>query len=470
MPETLRYDAVVIGAGTGGYPAGIRLGQLGVKAVVIDKEYAGGVCLNVGCIPSKALIHAAKMFDKVKHLDDLGIKVPGPPTIDMEKLQQWKGSVVKKLTGGVVQLLKGNKSDYIDGEATFVSPRELDVKKKDGTVVRIETKNVIVATGARPIQIPGFTFDGKRVIDSTQALALTAVPKRLVVIGGGYIGLELGTVYAKLGSKVTVVEMLPTVLAGMEPDCVRVVAQKLKKMGIEVILEARAKSWEDKGDRAVVTIEGKGGPVTLDADQILVTVGRKPTTSGFGLDKIGVKLDERGFIVTDKAQRTNVVGVYATGDCTPGPMLAHKSSKEAEVAAEVIAGRKAEQDARTIPAVVFTDPEIATTGLTEEQAKAGGRKIKVGKYPFAVLGRALSVNDTDGFAKVIGDAATGEVLGVHIVGNGASDLISEAALAIEMGAVLDDLSLTIHPHPTLPEAVMEAAKAALGEAIHILNR
>jgi dihydrolipoamide dehydrogenase len=463
MPETLRYDAVVIGAGTGGYPAGIRLGQLGVKAVVIDKEYAGGVCLNVGCIPSKALIHAAKMFDKVKHLDDLGIKVPGPPTIDMEKLQQWKGSVVKKLTGGVVQLLKGNKSDYIDGEATFVSPRELDVKKKDGTVVRIETKNVIVATGARPIQIPGFTFDGKRVIDSTQALALTAVPKRLVVIGGGYIGLELGTVYAKLGSKVTVVEMLPTVLAGMEPDCVRVVAQKLKKMGIEVILEARAKSWEDKGDRAVVTIEGKGGPVTLDADQILVTVGRKPTTSGFGLDKIGVKLDERGFIVTDKAQRTNVVGVYATGDCTPGPMLAHKSSKEAEVAAEVIAGRKAEQDART-------DPEIATTGLTEEQAKAGGRKIKVGKYPFAVLGRALSVNDTDGFAKVIGDAATGEVLGVHIVGNGASDLISEAALAIEMGAVLDDLSLTIHPHPTLPEAVMEAAKAALGEAIHILNR
>jgi dihydrolipoamide dehydrogenase len=470
MPETLRYDAVVIGAGTGGYPAGIRLGQLGVKAVVIDKEYPGGVCLNVGCIPSKALIHAAKMFDKVKHLDDIGIHVPGAPTIDMVELQKWKAGVVKKLTSGVVQLLKGNKSEFLDGEATFVSPRELDVKKKDGTVVRIEAKNVVVATGSRPIQIPGFTFDGKRVIDSTQALALTAVPKRLVVIGGGYIGLELGTVYAKLGSKVTVVEMLPTILAGMEPDCVRVVAQKLKKMGVEVILEAKAKSWEDKGDRAVVTIETKGGPVALDADQILVTVGRKPTTGGFGLDKIGVKLDERGFIITDRMQRTNVVGVYATGDCTPGPMLAHKSSKEAEVAAEVIAGRKSEQDARTIPAVVFTDPEIATTGLTEEQAKAGGRKIKVGKYPFAVLGRALSVNDTDGFAKVIGDAETGEVLGVHVVGNGASDLISEAALAIEMGAVLDDLSLTIHPHPTLPEAIMEAAKAALGEAIHILNR
>ncbi|HKA90410.1 MAG TPA: dihydrolipoyl dehydrogenase [Haliangiales bacterium] len=470
MAETLRYDAVVIGAGTGGYPAGIRLGQLGVKSVVIDKEYAGGVCLNVGCIPSKALIHAAKMFDKVKHLDDLGIGVPGAPTIDMVKLQQWKTGVVKKLTTGVTQLLKGNKSDFIDGEATFVSPRELDVKKKDGTVVRIETKNVIVATGSRPMQIPGFTFDKKRVIDSTDALALTAVPKRLVVVGGGYIGLELGTVYAKLGSKVTVVEMLPTILAGMEPDCVRVVAQKLKKMGIEVVLEAKAKSWEDKGDRAVVTIETKGGLATLDADQILVTVGRKPTTSGFGLDKIGVKMDERGFIITDRMQRTNVVGVYATGDCTPGPMLAHKSSKEAEVAAEVIAGHKAEQDARTIPAVVFTDPELATTGLTEEQAKAGGRKIKVGKYPFAVLGRALSVNDTDGFAKVIGDAETGEVLGVHIVGNGAGDLIAEASLAIEMGAVLDDLSLTIHAHPTLPEAIMEAAKAALGEAIHIMNR
>jgi len=470
MAETLRYDAVVIGAGTGGYPCGIRLGQLGVKALVIDKTYPGGVCLNVGCIPSKAVIHAAKMFDKVKHLDDLGISVPGAPTIDMVKMQKWKEGIVKKLTTGVVQLLKGNKSDYLDGEATFVSPRELDVKKKDGTTIRVETKSVVVATGSLPIQIAGFTFDGKRVIDSTGALALTEVPKRMVVVGGGYIGLELGTVYAKLGSKVTVVEMLPTVLAGMEPDCVRVVAQKLKKLGIEVILEAKAKSWEDKGDRAVVTIDTKGGPVTLDADTILVTVGRKPTTSGFGLDKIGVKLDERGFIITDKMQRTNVPGVYATGDCTPGPMLAHKSTKEGEVAAEVIAGRKSEQDSRSIPAVVFSDPEIASTGLTEEQAKAGGRKIKVGKYPFAVLGRALSVNETEGFAKVIGDAETGEVLGVHIVGNGASDLISEAALAIEMGAVLDDISLTIHPHPTMPEAVMEAAKAALGEAIHILNR
>jgi dihydrolipoamide dehydrogenase len=255
---------------------------------------------------------------------------------------------------------------------------------------------------------------------------------------------------------------------------VRVVAQKLKKLGVEVVLEAKAKSWEDKGDRAVVTIETSdkskgGGTAQLDADVILVTVGRKPTTSDFGLDKIGVKL-ERGFIVTDKQQRTNVPGVYAVGDCTPGPMLAHKSTKEGEVVAEVIAGRRAEMDARTIPAVVFTDPEIATTGLTEEQAKAEGRKVKVGKYPFAVLGRALSVNDTDGFAKIVADAETEEILGVHVVGGAASDLISEAALAIEMGAVLHDISLTIHPHPTMPEALMEAAAAALGEAIHIVNR
>jgi len=333
----------------------------------------------------------------------------------------------------------------------------------------VESKNIVVATGSTPIQIPGFTFDQKRVIDSTGALALTTLPKRMVVVGGGYIGLELGTVYAKLGTKVTVVEALPSILTGIDAECVRVVAQKLKKMGVEVVLEAKASSWEDKGDRAVVTIETKGGKAQLDADVILVTVGRKPTTSGFGLDKIGVKM-ERGFIVVDKQQRTNVPGVYAVGDCTPGPMLAHKSTKEGEVVAEVIAGRRAEMDVRTIPAVVFTDPEIATTGLTEEQAKAEGRKVKHGKYPFAVLGRALSVNETDGFAKIVADAETEEVLGVHVVGAAASDLISEAALAIEMGAVLHDISLTVHPHPTMPEALMEAAAAALGEAIHLVNR
>ena len=475
MAEVERYDAIVIGSGTGGYPTAIRLGQLGVKTLIIEKQNVGGVCLNVGCIPSKSLIHAAKMFDKIKHLGDLGIAVPGAPTIDLVATQKWKETVVGKLTGGVRTLLKANKATLLEGTATFVAANALEVKKADGSTVRVEAKSIVIATGSTPIEIPGFTFDGKRVIDSTGALALKELPKRMVVVGGGYIGLELGTVYAKLGTKVTVVEALPSLLTGVDAECVKVVAQKLRKMGVEVVLEAKAKSFEDKGDRAVVTIETSsssakgGGTATLDADVILVTVGRKPTTQNLGLDKIGVKLD-RGFIVTDKQQKTNVAGVYAVGDCTPGPMLAHKSTKEGEVAAEVIAGRRAEMDARTIPAVVFTDPEIATTGLTEEQAKAQGRKVKVGKYPFAILGRALSVNETDGFAKIVADAETEEVLGVHVVGAAASDLISEAALAIEMGAVLHDISLTVHPHPTMPEALMEAAAAALGEAIHLINR
>jgi dihydrolipoamide dehydrogenase len=379
--------------------------------------------------------------------------------------------VVAKLTGGVKTLLKGNGTEYMEGEATFVSPGVLDVKKPDGSTVRIEAKSIIVATGSRPIQIPGFAFDGKRVLDSTGALALTEIPKRLAVVGGGYIGMELGTVFAKLGTKVTVVEALPNILTGIEPDCVKIVERKLKKLGIEVLTEVKAKGWEDKGDRAVLSIEQKEGTIAkLDCDKILVTVGRRPNTDALGLDKAGIKLNERGFVVVDKQLRTNVANHYAIGDCAVGIMLAHKATKEGEIAAEVIAGKKAEMDAKTIPAVVFTDPEIASAGLTEAEAKASGRKLRVGKYPFSVHGRALSVNEPDGFAKVIADAETEEVLGVHVVGANAAELISEGALAIEMGAVLHDIGLTVHPHPTLPEAIMEAAKAALGEAIHLVNK
>ena len=470
MSDVKQYDAVIVGSGPGGYAAGIRLGQLGLKAVVIERDQTGGVCLNVGCIPSKALIHAAKTFDKIKHADELGITVAAP-TIDWAKTIAWKQTVVGKMTSGVKTLLKGNKCDLIEGEASFVNPREVTVKAKDGTVTKLATKNLIVATGSRPIVIPGFTPDGKRVLDSTGALALTTIPKRMAVIGGGYIGLELGTVYAKLGTKVTIVEALPGILAGIEPDCVKVVAQKLKKTGVEVLLEAKAKGWEEKGDRAVLTLTAKdGSEVKLDTDVILVTVGRRPNTDGANLAALGVKLDPKGFIITDAQQRTNVAGVYAIGDCATGIMLAHKAGKEAEVAAEVIAGKKAAMDAKTIPAVVFTDPEIASAGLTEDQAKAAGRKTKVGKYPFAALGRAQAINDTDGFAKVVIDAETEEILGIHVVGGGASDLISEAALAIEMGAFAHDVGLTVHPHPTLPEALMEAAKASVGEAIHLINR
>jgi dihydrolipoamide dehydrogenase len=468
-----QVDAIVIGSGPGGYVAGIRLGQLGVKTVVVERENAGGVCLNVGCIPSKALIHAAKTFDKLGHAGDMGIVVKTPPTIDVARLQEWKGGIVKKLTSGVKALLKGNKAEFVAGAARLDGQGANGHKvvvEAEGKSTTYEARSVVLATGSRPIVIPGFDLDGKRVIDSTGALALDHVPKRMVVIGGGYIGLELGTVYAKLGTKVTVVEALDSVLAGMDKDCVKVVAQKLGKMGVEVLLGAKAKSWEDKKDRAVVKLDHKGQEVAIDTDVILVSVGRRPNSEELGLDKAGVKLDPRGFVVADEQCKTNVGGIYAIGDLIGGMMLAHKASKEALVVAEIIAGHRAAMDVKTIPAVVFTDPEIASTGLTEEQARAAGHELKIGKFPFAALGRAMSVNDTDGFAKVIGDAKTGEILGLHLVGNGVSDLISEGALAIEMGAVLEDMMLTIHPHPTLSEALMEAAAAALGEAIHIPNR
>jgi dihydrolipoamide dehydrogenase len=472
MPEQ-RFDAVVIGAGPGGYPAAIRLGQLKVKTAIIEREYIGGVCLNVGCIPSKAVIHAAKTFEKLGKADELGIGISGKPTIDMAKLQTWKGGVVTKLTSGVRTLLKGNGVEIVEGTAKLEKSgpdgHRITVSGKAGTQTII-AKNIVIATGSRPLEIPGFKVDQQRILDSTGALALTAVPPRMIVIGGGYIGLELGMVYAKFGSKVTVVEATGGLLGTMDKDCVAVVARKLKKMGVEVMLDTKAKSWEDKGDRAVLTVELAGNKTaTVDADKILLSIGRRPNTENLGLEAVGVKL-ERGFIVSDDHLRTNVGGIYAIGDVIGGMMLAHKATKEGEVVAEVIAGHKAAFDVRTIPAVVFTDPEIATAGLTEDEAKAKGHTLKVGKFPFAALGRALSVNDTDGFVKVIGDAKTGELLGVHIVGNGAGDLISEAALAIEMGAVVDDLRLTVHPHPTLSEALMEAAAVALGEAVHVINR
>ena len=469
----VKVDAVVIGAGPGGYPCGIRLGQLKVKTLVIEREYWGGVCLNVGCIPSKAVIHAAKTFDKMSHADELGITV-SKPTIDMKKLQAWKGGVVSKLTGGVKTLLKGNKSEILEGKARLAKGAPAGLHKVivdgPGGQTTVLAKSVVIATGSRPFEIPGFAVDQQRVIDSTGALALDHVPKRLVVIGGGYIGLELGMVYAKFGSKVTVVEALPSILASMDPDCVAVVARKLKKMGVEVLTGAKAKSWEDKGDRAVLTVEKDGKAMTIDADKILLSIGRRPNTEHLGLEEVGVKLDGRGYIVADDQCKTNVANIYAIGDVIGGMMLAHKATKEGEVVAEIIAGHRAAVDVRTIPAVVFTDPEIASAGLTEDEAKQKGHQVKVGKFPFAALGRALSVNDTEGFAKVICDAKTEEILGVHIVGNGASDLISEAALAIEMGAVVQDLNLTVHPHPTLSEAVREAAAAAIGEAVHIINR
>ncbi|HJZ85290.1 MAG TPA: dihydrolipoyl dehydrogenase [Polyangia bacterium] len=464
--DTVKTQALVIGAGPGGYPCAIRLGQLKVPTIVVEKYKPGGVCLNVGCIPSKALINAAKLFDKMRHGADMGLLVDNA-RVDMGRLVDWKDDVVGKLTGGVKQLLKANGAEYRQGEVRLVSKNEVEVRDPKGASYHIQARSIVIATGSRPIEIPGFKVDEKRILSSTGALALREVPGRLVVIGGGYIGLELGMMYAKLGSKVAVIEMTPTLLPGTDPELVQVVARKMKKLGMETHLEARAKSDDGKA----VTIESKdGASLKLDADSVLVTVGRRPNSDGLGLAEVGVAIDAKGFVKVDQRMRTNVEGIYAIGDVAGQPMLAHKATKEGEVAAEVIAGRASAMDVRAIPAVIFTDPEIATCGLSDAEARASGREVAIGKFPMVALGRALALAEPDGFVKIVLDKASKEVLGVHVVGSSASDVISEAALALEMGAMAEDIGLTIHPHPTIPEAIMEASKAALGEAIHIVNR
>jgi dihydrolipoamide dehydrogenase len=464
--ETRDYQAVIIGAGPGGYPAGIRLAQLGVKTLVIEREYWGGVCLNVGCIPSKALITAGKKYKEVQNLEILGITVPGKPTLDMGKLQEWKGSVVNKLTGGVSTLLKANGADMLFGEASIPRPGVVEVETADGKVV-VNAPHIVIATGSRPIQIPGFSYADERVMDSTKALDLDHVPEDLVVIGGGYIGLELGTMLSKVGSNVTVVEMQDNVLPGFDMDCVRLIKRRLKKNGIKVLTNAKALGWDEGDDKGVVRIETKSGVQEIPADRILVTVGRFPNSEPF--KDLGLEMEGR-HIKIDRQQKTSLPGIYAIGDVATGVMLAHKATHEGEVVAEVIAGHNTFNDARTVPAVVFTDPEIATAGLQEHEAKAAGYELKVGKFPWAANGRALTTLETDGFVKVILDATDDRVLGVTIIGPHASDLISEATLAVEMDAEALDIGLAIHPHPTLGEAVMEASKAALGEAVHIMNR
>jgi dihydrolipoamide dehydrogenase len=462
-----QYQAIVIGAGPGGYPCGIRLGQLGVRTLVIEKEHWGGVCLNVGCIPSKALITAAKRMDEIKHADVMGISVEGPVSIDMKKLQAWKSGITKKLNNGVSTLLKGNGVDTMFGTARVVGPNEVVVQTTEGEK-RVTADHIVIATGSRPIQIPGFAFADGPVLDSTKALDLDTLPGRLVVIGGGYIGLELGGMMARLGTQVTVVEALDGLLTGFDADSVKIVERKLKKAGVQILTKTKALGWEKTDDGIAVKVLAPDGEKAIAADYVLVTVGRFPNSEGLGLQELGVAMDGR-FIKVDAQRRTSVPSIWAIGDVCGQPMLAHKATYEGELVAEVIAGHKRVYDARSVPAVVFTDPEIAVAGLMEHEARAKG-EIKVGKVPYAAVGRALTTGETEGFFKVVLDAATNQVVGVTICGSHASDLISEAALAVELCAEGLDLGLTIHPHPTLGEGVMEAAKAALGEAIHILNK
>ncbi|MBI3656269.1 MAG: dihydrolipoyl dehydrogenase [Acidobacteria bacterium] len=463
-----KTEVVVIGGGPGGYVAAIRLGQLGKKVLLVEKENLGGVCLNVGCIPSKALITAAKRVAKIKEASKMGITIQGLH-IDFGKMLQWKGDIVKKLTSGVAQLCQGNCAEILYGVAKFRTANQIDVQTKDGSEV-VEADHCIIATGSLPIQIPGFAFDGERVISSTEALSLPRIPEKLVVIGGGYIGLELGIMYAHLGAQVTIVEMMAQLLPGFDPEIVKVINQSLKKKGIPFFVNARATRYEKTDTGVRVYVENAGKEQVLEGDHVLVTVGRRPNSEGLNLAAAGVAVDSHGFIAVDKQLRTGTPNIFAIGDVAGNPMLAHKASKEGEVAAEVIAGRNATRDYKAMPAVIFTDPEVATVGLSAAEATASGREIRTGKFWFAASGRALTTGDTDGFIKVIVDAKSHEVLGLAIVGPEASDLISEATLALEMGAYAEDIGLTVHAHPTLGESVMEAARLAIGEAIHAVNR
>lgn len=468
---TKTVDVVVIGGGPGGYGCAIRLGQLKQKVLCVEKEEVGGVCLNWGCVPSKALIAASHAYEKVKTGAFGGLVVDGV-RVDVPKMQEWKEGIVKKLTGGIRTLFRANGVELVYGEARVRSKNTVEVKTREGATETIEaTKAIVIATGSSTIEIPSFKFDGEKIIGARQAVSLQHVPKRLLVIGGGVIGLELGTVYQRLGSELTVVEATAGLLPGIEPDLTQVVERKLVKHGAKIMKGTKALGWEKNADGSIaVKLDlGDGKTDTAVCDVVLVAVGMRPNGAGLGLEEIGVKV-ERGFVPSDPLGRTNVPGVYSIGDVSGHPMLAHKATKEGEVIAEVIAGHKSAKDWVAIPAAIFTDPEIAVAGMTEAQAKEKGHAVRVGKFPFAALGRAMAVAETDGFFKVIADEKTHELLGVHIVGAEASNLISEGALALEMHAFLEDMALTIHPHPTLGEGMMEAAMNGLGHAIHVVNR
>ncbi|MDE1938347.1 MAG: dihydrolipoyl dehydrogenase [Alphaproteobacteria bacterium] len=459
-----QFDAVVLGGGPGGYNAAIRLGQLGLKTACVDKRGRfGGTCLNVGCIPSKALLHASERFEEAgKEFAKLGIKAQ--VSLDLPTMMAHKDKVVGELTKGVEFLLKKNKSEAIVGEARIAAPGKVEVKAADGTLRTLETKHIIVATGSDVMPLPGVTVDEQQIVSSTGALALKEVPKRLLVVGGGYIGLELGSVWRRLGSEVLVVEFLDRITPGLDGEIGKQFQRILQKQGMKFQLSTKVVGVEKIGKSLRVSLEAAAGGdrQTVDTDVLLVSIGRRPYTDDLGLDKIGVALDMRGRIVTDAHFKTNVPGIYAIGDCREGAMLAHKAEDEAVACAERIAGKAGHVNYDAIPAVVYTAPEVASVGKTEEELKTAGIAYKVGKFPFTANARAKTIAATDGFAKVLADAKTDRVLGVHILGPEAGNLIAEAALAVELGIASEDIARTSHAHPTLTEAVRQAAMGVEG--------
>jgi dihydrolipoamide dehydrogenase len=462
------YDFVVIGSGPGGYVCAIRAAQLGFKTACIEKSPTlGGTCLNVGCIPSKALLAASEKFEEARdHLGAFGVKIDGV-SVDLPGMLGHKDKVVKANTDGVAFLFKKNKIDWIKGTASFTGPNTLSV---DGDAAQtITAKTIVIATGSEVMPLPGITIDEQQIVSSTGALALTAIPKRLVVIGGGYIGLEMGSVWQRLGADVTVVEFLDRILPGMDGEVSKQMQRILQKQGMKFQLSTKVTSATANKSGVTLTLEPAAGgdAQTVEADIVLVAVGRRAFTGSLGLDKAGVAVDERGRVRTDGHFATNVPGVYAIGDVIAGPMLAHKAEDEGVILAEMIAGQSGHIDYNLVPGVVYTWPEAATVGKTEEQLKQAGVDYKVGKFPFSANGRARAMNATDGFVKILADAATDEVLGCHIIGPEAGTLIAEIVLAMEFRASSEDIARTCHAHPTLEEAVKEAALAVDGRPIHI---
>ncbi len=461
-------NLVVIGAGPGGYAAAFYAADLGMQVTLIAEEAnPGGVCLYRGCIPSKALLHVAKVIDEARHASAWGVTF-GEPSIDVDQLRAYKDRVVEKLTSGTGQVAKLRKVTYLQGRASLVDAKTVRVATAAGGDETVEADAIILATGSHPTRIPSLALDSPRVLDSTAALDLPEIPRSMLVIGGGYIGLELGSVYATLGTKVSVVEMTPGLLPGADRDLVRVLSQRAEKLFETIYLSTKVTSMKAAGSDGVnVTFEGEGAPADATFEYVLVAIGRRPNAAIDGLDRTAVVVDPKGFIQTDGQRRTAEPTIYAIGDVAGEPMLAHKASHEARVAVDAIAGHKAVFEPAAIPAVVFTDPEIAWAGLTEAEAEKQGLTVEVARFPWGASGRAIAIDRVDGMTKLVLDPATERVLGVGIVGSGAGELIAEGVLAIEMGATASDIKLTIHPHPTLTETVMESAEQFFGQATHV---
>ncbi len=460
----------VVGGGPGGYAAAFFAADLGLSVALIDPEpNPGGVCVYRGCIPSKALLHVAKVIADARHAADWGVRF-AEPSIDLAKLRDFKTKVVGRLTSGTGQLAKYRKVKYLQGTAEIVDSHRLRVSLTAGGEDSVQFEHAILATGSRPVRVPSLTLDSPRVWDSTRALDLPEIPKRLLVVGGGYIGLELGSVYATLGSQVTIVEMTPGLLPGADRDLVEVLSRRIHQIAKAVLLGTKVARMEEDANGVRVTFEGADGATTRQVfDAVLVSIGRRPNSDIPGLATTRVQVDGRGFIRVDAQRRTDEPSIFAIGDVVGEPMLAHKASHEGRIAVEALAGQRVAFEPLAIPAVVFTDPELAWCGLTESQAAIENRRVAIAKFPWGASGRAISIDRVDGLTKLVLDPDTGRILGVGLVGAGAGELIAEGVLAIEMGATASDMTLTIHPHPTLTETVMESAEVFFGQATHVFR-